>query len=157
MVPFRTILCPVDFSDCSAGAFHLACSLAELHRARLVVAHVVDVEYGKHSFGGVMVEVRPSDYPERMLEALKRLDPPYPTVPIEHIVVKGRPAEEILRLAREMRCDLIVMGTHGLTGFRRLLLGSVAEEVLRQAPCPVVTVRTAPNPAVHVAASRSSA
>jgi nucleotide-binding universal stress UspA family protein len=56
-------------------------------------------------------------------------------------VAVGRPAEEILRVAREEKVDLIVMGTHGRTGVRHLLLGSVAEAVSRHAPCPVFTVR----------------
>jgi nucleotide-binding universal stress UspA family protein len=57
------------------------------------------------------------------------------------VVAVGRPAEEILRVAREEEIDLIVMGTHGRTGVRHLLLGSVAEAVTRHAPCPVFTVR----------------
>jgi nucleotide-binding universal stress UspA family protein len=56
----------------------------------------------------------------------------------------GEPPEEIVREARERRCDVIVMGTHGHTGLTRVLLGSVAEGVLRHAPCPVLTVRAAP-------------
>ncbi len=62
-------------------------------------------------------------------------------VPMDVRVVVGRPADEILRVAREQRVDLIVMGTHGRTGLRHFLLGSVAEAVTRQAPCPVFTVR----------------
>jgi nucleotide-binding universal stress UspA family protein len=62
-------------------------------------------------------------------------------VPMDVQVVTGRPAEEIVRIACKQRVDLIVMGTHGRTGLRHLVLGSVAEEVTRQAPCPVFTVR----------------
>jgi universal stress protein A len=62
-------------------------------------------------------------------------------VPTNVQVIVGRPATEIVRVAREQRVDLIVMGTHGRTGLRHLLLGSVAEEVTRQVPCPVFTVR----------------
>src|SRR5262249_7953655 len=69
--------------------------------------------------------------------------------------VEGDPGREILRAARETGADLIVMGTHGRTGLTRLLTGSVAEKVLRKAPCPVLTVKTAvpkktPAPAVPV-------
>jgi nucleotide-binding universal stress UspA family protein len=63
-------------------------------------------------------------------------------VPVQVNVAVGTPAEEILRVAREEKVDLIVMGTHGRTGLRHLLLGSVAEEVTRHAPCPVFTVRS---------------
>jgi len=144
MVPFQKILCPTDFSDCALQAFHLACSLARFHGARLILAHVVDVEYGTHSYGGMLVEVRSPNYPEQQFAKLKALLPPDPEVPVEHIQVEGRPAEAILQLAKETHCDLLVMGTHGLTGLQRLLLGSVTEQVLRQAPCPVLTVRASP-------------
>lgn len=137
----KTILHPTDFSDCSRCAFDLACSLASALGARLVVAHVIDVEEGQHSFGGVMVEVRPSRYQEQQLQTLKRLVPPYPDVPVEHVLTEGRPTEAILQLAKDARADLIVIGTHGLTGLRRLLLGSVAEQLVRQAPCPVLTTK----------------
>jgi nucleotide-binding universal stress UspA family protein len=63
-------------------------------------------------------------------------------VQLEYRLGTGDPATEILRLAGETKCDLIVMGTHGRTGLTRLVLGSVAEEVLRQAPCPVLAVKT---------------
>jgi quercetin dioxygenase-like cupin family protein len=61
---------------------------------------------------------------------------------VEHRLAEGDPAEEVLRLASALRCDLIVMGTHGRTGLGRILTGSVAEAVLRKADCPVMVVRT---------------
>jgi nucleotide-binding universal stress UspA family protein len=60
---------------------------------------------------------------------------------VAHHLVRGDPAAEIVRLARKAKCDLIVMGSHGRTGLQRLLMGSVAEEVARNAHCPVLTVR----------------
>lgn len=140
MSTINTILHPTDFSDCAEPAFDKACALANEHHARLVLAHVVDVEYGDHTFGGVNVEVRPPDYPDQMLEALKELEPPEPGLRVEHVVKEGRPVEEILQLVKETGSDMIVMGTHGLTGLKHLLMGSVAEDVLRRAPCPVLTV-----------------
>jgi nucleotide-binding universal stress UspA family protein len=62
-------------------------------------------------------------------------------VRVEHRLVAGDPGAEILRAAREEPCDLIVMGTHGRTGLGRVLLGSVAEQVVRRAPCPALTVK----------------
>src|SRR5262249_59188485 len=79
---------------------------------------------------------------------LERRRPPDPPVPVEYLVREGDPVAEILRAARARDCDLIVMGTHGRTGLRRLLLGSVAEGVMRKAPCPVLTARpSSPEPA----------
>jgi nucleotide-binding universal stress UspA family protein len=74
-------------------------------------------------------------------EKLRRLKPRHFKLPVERRMVQGVPAEQILRLAQETECDLIVMGTHGRTGLGRLLTGSVAEQVLRKALCPVLTVK----------------
>lgn len=142
MMPIRTILCPIDFSDYSRKAFHLACSLASLHQAKLILAHVVDVLYGKQSYGGIPVEVRPANYPDLQLQKLKELHSPYPEVPVDCVVLEGNAVEQILHLASAQKCDLIVLSTRGWTGLRHLLLGSVAEQILRQAPCPVITVRS---------------
>jgi nucleotide-binding universal stress UspA family protein len=62
-------------------------------------------------------------------------------VPLEHQLRQGDPANEILRVAQEIPCDIIVLGMHGRTGLGRLLMGSVAEQVVRRAPCPVLTVK----------------
>jgi nucleotide-binding universal stress UspA family protein len=67
---------------------------------------------------------------------------------VEHWIFQGDPATEILAAAEKIKCDLIVMGTHGRTGLGRLLMGSVAEQVVRKAPCPVLTVKT-PLPAAR--------
>jgi nucleotide-binding universal stress UspA family protein len=83
------------------------------------------------------VEVTFQELKEKLL-GLKGPD----KVPVEHRLEEGDPATEILRTARDCGCDLIVMGTHGRRGLSRLLTGSVAEQVMRKAPCPVVTVKT---------------
>lgn len=140
MQTIQTILHPTDFSDCARRAFDTACSRAKTHGSRLVLAHVVDVEYGKRTFGGVKVKVRPPDHPEQMLRKLENMKPTVPGLEVEHVVGEGHPVEEILQLAKDTPADLIVMGTHGLTGLKRLLMGSVAEQVVRQALCPVETV-----------------
>jgi nucleotide-binding universal stress UspA family protein len=72
---------------------------------------------------------------------------------MEYHLEAGDPATEILRVAREVPCDLIVLGTHGRTGLTRLVLGSVAEEVLRKAPCSVLTVKAPPPAAEAVRAT----
>ncbi len=99
-----------------------------------------------------LAEVPPPD-PMRPAEMQEFVAPmPWPEasdsqIRVEHHVAEGDPADEILGLCEAMRCDLIVMGTHGRTGLRRLLTGSVAEAVLRRAACPVLVVRTPLRPA----------
>jgi nucleotide-binding universal stress UspA family protein len=141
MLSIQTVLHPTDFSECSDYAFRLACSLARDHGARVVALHVVTppvVVYGE----GV-IPSSPEVYEDQGREQLRRLQPD-PAVQLECRLVRGYAAEEVLRVAEETRCDLIVMGTHGRTGLSRLLMGSVAEQVLRKAPCPVLTVKAPP-------------
>ena len=84
---------------------------------------------------------------EPLRERLQQLRPEDPKILVEHRLVQGGGAEEILQVAQERKCDLIVMGTHGRTGLGRLLMGSVAEQVVRKAACPVLTVKTPQHPA----------
>jgi nucleotide-binding universal stress UspA family protein len=72
---------------------------------------------------------------------LQELQPPDDRVPMEYKLAKGDPAASIIQVAEETACDLIVLGTHGRTGLRRVLMGSVAEHVMRSAPCPVLVVK----------------
>jgi nucleotide-binding universal stress UspA family protein len=139
MLAIKTILHPTDFSERSELAFRLACSLARDYGARLVVLHVVPVPtvyYGE----GVMVAPPPEDQ-DALREKLVQLKPRDPKVAVEHQLLKGDAATEIVRVAEETKADVIVIGSHGRTGLARLMLGSVAEKVMRNAPCPVVTVR----------------
>jgi nucleotide-binding universal stress UspA family protein len=84
--------------------------------------------------------LHPTDFSEGSALAFRLEDP---KVLVEHRLVRGFAVEEILRATALTKCDLIVMGTHGRTGLGRLFVGSVAEQVLRKAPCPVVTVKAA--------------
>jgi nucleotide-binding universal stress UspA family protein len=152
MLPIHTILHPTDFSDRSDRALILACALARDYGARLIVLHVAPLPTLVYAEGVV-----PPD-PELTLgaarEQLNRLTVPDANVRAERRFEQGDPAAGILRVARELPADLIVMGTHGRTGLRRLLMGSVAEQVVRQAPCPVLTVTapvTAPSPSATAA------
>jgi nucleotide-binding universal stress UspA family protein len=83
---------------------------------------------------------------EALQQQLDQVLPEDPALPVEHRLVQGDAATQILRMADQTQCDVIVLGTHGRTGLGRLAMGSVAEQVLRRAPCPVVTVK-APLPA----------
>ncbi len=146
MLPVHIILHPTDFSESSAHAFRLACSLARDYSARLVVLHVAEQSV-VIPIDGVTTLPPPLDR-ERLLKDLQCWQAREPRVRIEQRLAEGNPAAEIVQAAAETGCDVIVMGTHGRTGLGRLLLGSVAEQVLRRAPCPVVTVK-APHPQVQ--------
>lgn len=140
MLPIHTILHPTDFSDRSEFAFRLACTFARDCGARLILLHVAPVPVLVYGEG--VVPPQPEDYREQLEEELHRLVPPDPSIPVEHRFREGDPVAEILAEAEESSADLIVMGTHGRTGLGRLLMGSVAEQVVRRASCPVLTVRT---------------
>ncbi len=131
MLSIQTILHPTDFSERSGYAWQLACSLARDQGACLIVLHVMPVP--------LVQEKR--FYREEMTEELNRLRAPDAQIRVQHRLEEGDAATEILRVAQETGCDLIVLGTHGRTGLGRLLMGSVAEQVVRSASCPVLTVR----------------
>lgn len=152
----RTILHPTDFSENARYAFQTACAMAREKQATLVMLHVM------------MPSLSPlfQPPPHNPLQSAESQEPhahyPWlrpsdPQVRVEHRLAEGEPAEEILRLAGLVPCDLIVMGTHGRTGVARFVTGSVAEEVLRRATCPVLLVkiplRPAPEPEIEVTAS----
>jgi nucleotide-binding universal stress UspA family protein len=138
-VKAKKILFPTDFSSCSDAPLAYATVLARDTGATLLIVHVEEppLAYG----GGEMYYGTPEpDYAglERMLANVRPTDP---AVPCERRLVSGSPAETIVELAAAEDVDLIVMGTHGRTGLRRLLMGSVAEAVIREAPCPVLVYR----------------
>ena len=139
MLNIQTILHPTDYSERSDYAFRIACSLARDYRAKLVLLHValrsVTIE------GEAAIAPRSEEYFQGELDKLESVSVPA-GIRVERFVREGDPAGEILRAAQFTNADLIVMGTHGRTGLSRLLMGSVAEQVLRKAPCPVLTVRT---------------
>jgi nucleotide-binding universal stress UspA family protein len=143
MLSLRTVLHPTDFSEPSRYAFQLACSLARDSGARLIVLHVAVppvVAYGE-MMTALATEGKGKEALEvRLRQLVQGAGPP---VAVEHRVEEvADPAEAICRVAREAACDLIVMGTHGRRGLERVLMGSVAEQVVRQSPCPVLTVKT---------------
>jgi nucleotide-binding universal stress UspA family protein len=149
MLPVRIILHPTDFSAYSDWAFRLACSLARDYGAHLIVLHVL--ERPVLTYSGVMTPPPPlppsAEERQAARERLHRIQPPGPAIEVEHVLEVGDPATAILEVAQERPCDLIAMGTHGRTGLGRLLMGSVAERVVRQASCPVLTVKTRQRPA----------
>jgi nucleotide-binding universal stress UspA family protein len=142
MLNIRTILHPTDFSAHSAHAFRMACALARDYHARLIVLHVwqPSVVIPQEPITPVLVDEEAEK--RELEEQLRKIEPPDPGVSVQHRLVKGDPADEILRTAAVEPCDLIVMGTHGRRALRRLLMGSVAEQVVRKAPCLVLTVKS---------------
>src|SRR5262249_46945161 len=126
----RLILHPTDFSERSEFAFRIACALAREHGARLILLHVAPPPV---LAGGGGSESRAEDYPERLREELHQLGVPDPSVNVEYRLEEGEPIGGILAVAEETGADLIVMGTHGRTGLGWLLMGSVAEQVVRKA------------------------
>jgi nucleotide-binding universal stress UspA family protein len=141
MLALGTILHPTDLSASSEYAFRLACSLARDHGARLIVLHVRPPEI-LFADSPYVMPPDPAQIWEYWHEELCRLQSPDSAVVVEHLLTEGDPTTQILGTAKQNHCDLIVMGTHGRTGVSRLLMGSVAEQVLRKAACPVLTVKT---------------
>jgi nucleotide-binding universal stress UspA family protein len=140
MLPIRTILHATDFSERSDHAFRVARALARDHGARLVLAHVLPLPLGGYSDLAPLLP-QPPEVEHQARQKLAALRPPGPSAGFEDRLRQGDAADEILRLAEETEADLIVLGTHGRTGLGRLLLGSVAEAVLRRARCPVLVLK----------------
>jgi universal stress protein A len=141
----KKILCPVDFSNDSFTALDYAADFARQNQGQLILLHVVDNpladQYGP---------IRQNFYAEveHALEKSKQMlaeavQAHAAGVAYEAIVKRGNPYEEIIDLANSHHADMIVMSTHGRTGPQRLVIGSVAEKVVRTAPCPVLTVKQA--------------
>ena len=151
MIAIRKILAPTDFTHHSEAALQYACGLAERLGATLCLAHAVP-----NSFEPVGPE--PMLIPTLGVEDLARIEedaeaslrnvlrPEWGTPPaVEYAVRSGEPVAAVAALAAEIGADLIVLATHGRTGLIHALLGSSAERMLREAPCPVLVVRDRSN------------
>jgi nucleotide-binding universal stress UspA family protein len=135
----KTILFPTDFSTASDAALVHAESLARQMNARLLIVHVEEppLAYG----GGELYYGLPEPSSERILKMLEDVKPSDPSVPYTHRLTMGDPAGEVVRMATDENAEMIILGTHGRTGMTRLLMGSVAEAIVRRAPCPVLVYR----------------
>ncbi|MFT5134399.1 MAG: nucleotide-binding universal stress UspA family protein [Gammaproteobacteria bacterium] len=143
MINIQHILHPTDFGDNSSEALKYACSLATQFSANLHVLNVVqDINVIVGPLGGVV----PMDFNQKQLQIANEKIGEIPDKiinfrgDITRNVVEGTPFVEIIRYAKDNVIDLIVMGTHGYSGLEHFLIGSVAENVVRKAPCPVLTV-----------------
>jgi universal stress protein A len=145
MALVHRILVPTDFSAHAEHAFAYACELAGLYRATLVIGHVYAMPV-TYVAGEPVAATAPADVAameadlDTALQGLVQQARTAGAADVEVAVTGGDAAHEIVRVAGEKGCDLIVMGTHGRTGIKHLLLGSIAEKVVRQAGCPVLTV-----------------
>jgi nucleotide-binding universal stress UspA family protein len=142
---FRRILHPTDFSPASAPAFTKAVEMARASRARLLIVHVLspvtmvpDVYLGTRMYEGLLRghRARGQEQLDRLVAKARRAGVRASSLLLD----SGAPYERIVAVARSTRSQLIVMGTHGRTGFPKVALGSVAERVMTTARCPVLTV-----------------
>jgi nucleotide-binding universal stress UspA family protein len=140
----KNVLVPIDFSDCSRKALRYAIPFAKEHDAALTLLYVVPTpsyvigEYSLAPYAEIQAEMRSHGAKElaRMI-----VDDVKGEVPAESRVQVGSAAHEIVELAKCLPADLIVISTHGRTGLKHVFIGSVAEHVIRHAPCPVLVVR----------------
>jgi nucleotide-binding universal stress UspA family protein len=146
MSRIRRILHPTDFSRASSAAYKRAVDMAKGNRAELLVVHVLTPAVPIVADGYVSPQVYEDmanatrAYGKKHLDALVR-KAKQAGAKAKGLLLEGVPHERIAQAARSRKADLVVIGTHGRTGFAKLFLGSVASRVLAVAPCPVLTVR----------------
>ena len=145
--PIKKIILATDFSDASKDASYHALLLAQTYKAELITLHAFDTSswnLPSHYYLTMEEPNGPIDSIEetrkRGKEALKKLADSF-DLKVETIFTEGDPGHEIIRVAEELNTDLIVLGTHGYTGWQRFTLGSVAEFVVKHAPCAVFIIR----------------
>ena len=144
--PFKLtkILVPIDFSDCSKKALQYAVPFAKQFGATITLLHVVHVNYsGGPEFGALDFPLAEADLrksAEKQLAELAAADVQEQAV-AETLVRTGQEVMEIVGAAKELESDLIIISTHGRTGLKHVFMGSVAENIVRLAPCPVLVVR----------------
>lgn len=146
LINIKKILYPTDFSEPSLYALNYAAEMAKMFDAELQLLHVMLDESQLVSFYLPQITVQNlakdmEDGAKNKLEEFIKESPILQGVRYNYKMVKGIADEEIIKYAAESGTDLIVIGTHGRTGFEHVLFGSTAEKVVRKAPCPVLSVR----------------
>jgi nucleotide-binding universal stress UspA family protein len=136
------ILVPIDFSEHSHKALRYALAFAAQFDAEVTLVHIVEqmVYPGDWMYPPIAVTDFAAEKREQMIERLRALDAGS-GVKTQHMVRLGRAWQEVVEIAREQKADLIILATHGYTGLKHVLLGSVAEKIVRHSPCPVLSVR----------------
>ena len=138
----KSILVPVDYSHSGDAAMAYAVSLAKEYNAEMHLVHVYEqtFTYVDGGFAGAPLPAVPPADLEAEKEKLTAITPDE-GVNFRREFIVGNPADELVNYAKEKGIDLVVMGTHGRTGLNRLLMGSIAEGVVRRSPCPVLTIK----------------
>jgi universal stress protein A len=145
MLAIKKIVCPTDFSKPSYQGLDYAIELAGLFQAELSVVHVLNVLPPSPSDPNISFEIPEferimhKESANKLNEIVKTRIPA--TIKAEAVIGHGNAAKEIVRIAEETKADLIVIATQGHTGWHHLMMGSVAEKVIRHAPCPVFAIR----------------
>jgi len=146
MTTFQRILCPIDYSEYSRRALDHAVAIAHWYGGTVKALHVLQPLPYTDPIVGLASVYTPEDVEQAQRHLSQFVHDEVGSTPVEAVVVEGHVSRTIVREARAMSADLLVLGTHGHTGFEHLLLGSVTERVLRTATCPVMTVpRQAPD------------
>ncbi len=139
---FKRILSPTDFSPDSLRALEYARRFGEISQGLVIVPHVIHVSteelYDEHGRWRTFQELEQRAQ-QKLAEIREQIFAGYPQA--EFLLLVGNPFEEIMRLAQQRNVDLLVICTHGRSGFEHLLIGSTAEKLIRHAPCPVFVVR----------------
>jgi len=145
MLKVSKILCPTDFSEAALKGLAAAIDLAGLFKAELLLANIIPIlppkptdpnfEFEVPEYEGILHK----DAEAKLAELVKTAVPA--GLAARTLLGHGHPAKEIIRIAEEEKGEMIVIATHGHTGWHHLVLGSVAEKVIRHAPCPVLAVR----------------
>lgn len=144
MAKLKKILCPIDFSPCSTYALNYAIDLSLKDQASLYLIYVIETHI--NNVGDVVGQIDLSLEDHQTDNLKMRLINLIPgktreKVYVDTFIVKGVPFVEIIKAAKDKQIDLIIMGTHGRTGLKHILIGSVAERVIQKAPCPVLSIR----------------
>jgi nucleotide-binding universal stress UspA family protein len=145
MLSFRIIVMPTDFSDYSLRALPYAIDLAEKYDARLKVVFVSEpsMQVSDVAWVGVDERAMNEDHAREARRHLEKiiLEQVPNDLPADAEILSGNAVDEVIGYAREVNADLIVMATHGRSGVSHMLMGSTAEQVVRKAPCPVLTLK----------------
>lgn len=140
MFQVKILLHPTDFSEYSDEAHAIACEMARDHHARLVVLHVTDkpvISYIEKSS-----ELNPDQIQQKLWETLQWPREKEADLNVEHRITEGDAVTQILSVAKEIGCDLMVMGSRGRKGLFTWFTNSVTEQVVRQAPCSILVVKS---------------
>jgi nucleotide-binding universal stress UspA family protein len=136
------ILCPIDFSENATLALDTALDLARQYRAEVLLLHVATtLGPDQVTYAEAVKELQPESHVRRLEEQLRRAVPADAGVPVRCVLREGDPARAVEEVVRSTGCDLVVVGTHGRTGLKHLLMGSIAERIVQFAPCPVLVLK----------------